>query len=759
MANIKKLISLILSITVCMALFAGAVYADTSSIDIDEMAAALNRLNILQGSNGDYMLYDNLQRAQAVALIIRMLGKENYVKEHAGELKNTIYPDVPESAWFAPYVGYSTKTNIVGGNLDGTFTPLKNVTEKEFLKMVLCALGYEYGEDFNWSSVYQMAYEVGIVTDESYSERTDDDTDYLRSQAIEVLYRALNTYKKGTQTKMILTLVEEGAFTSEEVAASDILFDNTATQIVSVTSIAPNMIEVVLNEDIQDVDADDISIYSSSDNEDTLEVKSVDFDGNSIQIITSAQTSGESYTIDIESVEDAEGNISGRLSAKFKGYVSAEIKSDFFRISKVEQISGNIIHVYFTHPVNTNSESPVYYELLKDDDVYLSGSAQNMTVKKMQSDDNAVSIFLNNSGFKAGEVYTLRVSGKLTSNYGVRLGDGDGDSYNFVISKTEPEQLKISSVQAWTSDSVKVQFNHEIDPVWAGKKLNYTVIDSDNDEINVTNAVISSSGNYSGREVMLSLKGTLDRDEEYKLRIEYIPDIYKQSKIENVTVNFSGKYPTSKKLALAGVKSEYNNYILLTFNKALDLDDASDTSNYAVKGVSDTSYSAIPVKAYYSEKNGKYTVKLFLPAEKKLTRMKRYTVYAYSLMDSLGNTSTGTLQTNFTAGGEFTGQWIDDAVTISKDAVKVTFKTELAFDPTNLSTFNYRLEYEENGSKYSIVPIGVTYVDVNTLVLRFDELDTEKTYKLLFDSLTDYSGEYTVKGTDVSAPVEVRWGK
>lgn len=759
MANIKKLLSLILSIAICIALFAGAVYAETSDVDIDEMAAALNRLNILQGNNGDYLLYDNLQRSQAVAFIIRMLGKEDYVKEHAEELRSTTYPDVSEDSWYAPYVGYSTKNNIVGGYLDGTFLPSEYTTEKAFLKMALCALDYEYGVDFNWSNVYQKAYEVGIVTDLSYSGRTDDDTDYLRSQAIEVLYRTLNTYKKGTQTKMILALVEEGAFTSEEVAASDILSDDIITKIESVTAISINMVDVVFNENINDVKVEDISIYAESDEDMKLTVQSVDFSENSIQIITSAQTSSEAYIIDFESVEDAEGNISGRLSATFEGYVSAEVKSDFFKISKVEQSSGNIIHVYFTHPVNVNSESAIYYELLRNGAVFLSGSAQNMTVKRMQSVDNAVSIFLSNSDFEVGDVYTLQVSGKLTSVYGVRLGDGKGDSYDFVVSQTEPEQLKISSIQAWTSDSVKIQFNHEIDPVWAGKKLNYTVIDPNSDEIDVTNAVVSTSGKYSGREVMLSLKGTLLKGEDYNLRIEYIPDIYKQSTIENMTVKFSGTYPANKKLALADVKSEYNNCVLLTFNKALDPDDATDISNYAFKGVSDTSYSAKPVKAYYSEKGGKYTVKLYLPSDKKLTRMKRYTVYAYNLMDSLGNAGTGTLQDNFTGGDEATKQWIDDTVTISKDAVKVSFITEIAFDPTNLNASNYRLEYEENGGIYSIAPIGVTYVDVNTLVLRFDELDADITYRLLFDSITDYSGEYTVKGNEVTKPVEVRWGK
>lgn len=760
MANMKKLLSIILSWAVCMALFTGVVSAESSTVDIDEMAAALNRLNILQGDNGSYLLYDNLERAQATALIIRMLGKENYVKENADELRPTKYPDVPEGSWYAPYVGYSTIHNIVAGDLEGNFTPLKDTTEKAFLKMALCALDYEYNVDFDWTNVYQKAYEVGVVTDLSYSTRTEDDNDYLRSQAIEVLYKALNTCKKGTETKMVLSLVKDGVFTSEEVAASDILSDDKKTGIDSVEATAPNIVEVMFNENILDVKKDDISIYAESDDEDNaLEVRSIDFGENSIKIVTAIQTPEESYIIDIKSVEDTEGNMSDKVSATFEGYESREIRSDYFKVGRVEQISGNILHVYFTHPVNTNSETPIYYELLENGSLLLTGSTQNMMVKKLQAEDNAVSIYIDNISFKEGEVYTLRVSGKLTSSYGVRLGEGEGEAYDFIVTETERDQLEVSSVKAWTNNSVRIVFNHEIDTVWAEKKLNYTVYDDEMDEIEVTNAVVSSSGSYSGREVLLSLSKSLDRDEYYELKIEYIPDLYKRSEIENEMMEFSGKYSADKKLALSEAESLNSNSVLLTFNKALDPIDALDIKNYLVKGVNLTSYNVEPIKVYYSEQGEKYTVKLFLPSKKPLSSAKRYTAYAYRLMDALGNTETGTLQSNFTGGKDDSKQWISDAVTISKDAVKVTFTTEMAFNPTNLSVSNYALEYEENGGIYRMVPMGVTYVDETTLVLRFDELDEDNTYRLRFNSLIDYSEEYVLKDSDITEPVEVEWGE
>lgn len=762
MANIKKLISIILSIAVVMVLFAGTASADNSNVDIEQMAAALNRLNILQGSGGDYMLYENLQRSQGVAFIIRMLGKEDYVKEHAEELKSTPYPDVAESAWYASYVGYSTEHNIVGGYLDGTFLPSEYTTEKAFLKMALCALGYEYSVDFDWTNVYKKAYEVGIVTDTSYSERIEDDTDYLRIQAIQVIYRALNTYKKGTQTKMIMTLVDEGLFTRDEVVNSEILSDDIVMSISSVTALSPTIVEVEMNEGIQSVSEEDISIiYDASDVDRVLEIKSLEINDVFLRITTESKMSDDLYIIEIENVEDLAGNISGRMSATFKGFTTKEIKSDFFKISKVEQVSANILHVYFTHPVNASSEIPNYYEIFKEDAFLLAGTAQNMTVKKLQSEDNVVSIYLNDSSFEQGGFYTIQVSGKLMSGYGVRLNEGYGDSYDFVITESGAEPLKISTAHAWSSDSVRIVFNREVDPGWAGKRLNYSVYDSDGDEITVTNVTASTGGKLSGREVLLNLSGTLSAKEDYELHIDYIPDLYKQSAIENLEVQFSGSYSTSKALSLTSATSTYNNSVLLTFNNALDLTEALDIDNYRIEGASSSKdpYRADPVKVRYLEADKKYTVRLYMDTDDAFIRSKKYTVNIYNMLDSLGNPGKSPIKGSFTGGRVLTEEWISDAVTVSKDSVKVTFETEIAFVPENLNVSNYMLEYEKDGMVYKMAPIGLTYVDANTLVLRFDELDSERTYKLGFIELVEYSGEYTMKGTAESAKAEVRWGK
>ena len=753
----KKLLCFISSIVIAFTALTGTAFCEASDVSINDMASTLNMLNILQGSNGNYLLDQKVDRAQATALIIRMLGKENYVKQNADELMHTKYTDVTSTAWYAPYAGYGTQSNIIVGKPDGTFAPAEYITEKAFLKMALCALGYEYITDFDWTNVYAKAYEAGIVTDPSYSTKTVDNTNYLRADAVAVIYRSLNTFKKGTDIKLVFNLVDEEVFTQQELVRSGIFGEDEPTEIKKIDVLAPNKINVELNEEIQDPSIEDIKIYEADNKDNILKVVSFDFENNYIQVVTDGQLPEEEYNIEIDNIVDLVGNITGGLSGKFTGYVTKEIKSDFFRISKVEQVSPSIVHVYFTHPVNANSELPKYYELLKNDTVYVSGSAQNLTVKKLQSADNAVSVSLINRSLEQGSVYTLRVSGKLPSGYGVMLGEGSGDTRDFTAIMSQPKQLEVLAAQAWTSDSVRIVFNREVDPAWAGKKLNYTIYDPDGDEVTVTNAVVSTNGDFSGREVFLSVAFSLNKGYKYSLEISYIPDIYKQTVIENKKIQFSGSYPTNKVLSLEKVSSQYSNSVLLTFNKSLDAAAAQDTQKYLISG-DNTSYSERPIKAYYSEQEGNYTVKLFLAADDNLVKSKRYQIVVSNMKDALGNT-VGYLDKTFTGGGENTDSWIKEAVTVSKDAIKLSFNVEIAFEPDNMSSSNYFLSYEENGENIKTMPIEVTYVDARTLVLRFDDLDKSKKYVLGFDSVTDYSGQYKRSSIDEKTRILVNWGE
>lgn len=128
----KRVLCAIVTVVFCFTLLNTAVVADSSDVDIYEMADALNKLHILQGDGGDYRLDDNLERAQATALIIRMLGKEDHVKQNADQYRNTKFADVPANEWYAPYVGYGTEHGIIGGVTSTSFEPRKKPPRRHF---------------------------------------------------------------------------------------------------------------------------------------------------------------------------------------------------------------------------------------------------------------------------------------------------------------------------------------------------------------------------------------------------------------------------------------------------------------------------------------------------------------------------------------------------------------------------------------------------------------------------------------------------
>lgn len=775
MKMMKKAVSVILSATICVTLFAGASAAGSTidasnpaafaltdgttntTTDLNKMAAALNKLNILQGENGDFKLGSQVKRSEAIALIIRMLGKENYVKQNAILFKTTRFTDVPQSQWYAPYIGYGTQNNILSGKTLSTFVPDEYTSEKQFLKMALCALGYIENTDFDWSNIYQKAYSVGIVTDPSYASKTLDNMFYLRSEAVKVIYRSLNTPKKGGQKKLANLLVDEGAFTGAIISASGILGDDLPTSIEKVTSTAIDSIEVDLNENIQSVNSADITIYDTAASTNLLSVKSLAFRDDKIQIITAGQISGRQYTVNISNVIDINGSMSGRLTGSFAGFVQQQVSSDFFKLRKVEQASSNVINVYFTQPVNDNSESPAYFEITKNGSTYLTGSTQNFSVKKLQTANDAVSIMLKSTTLSQGEVYGVKVSGRLSSSYGAKLGEGAGGSMTFVTTAGQTSQLEVAAVQAWTSKSVKIIFSREVDPVWAGKRLNYMVFDANNNEIDVTKATVSDNG----REVMLTLDGTLEKAKLYEVQMDTIPDIYGQSSIEGKSYKFSGTYPDNINLSLSQASSAFNNSVTLVFNKAIDATSASDATNYYIQGVSDSNFYAIPVKAYFDAQGSQNTVKLFLPSERSFKNGERYCVYVTGLKDVTGLTSYDSLRAEFYgSGNSVVKPQITDALTVARDTIKLSFNVEIAYDLNNISQNNYSLEYTENGETIKMIPIGVNYIDAKTIILKFnDELDQTKSYQIKFNTITDYSGLYPRTVSDGGNSYAVRWGK
>lgn len=99
----------------------------------------LSRVGVIRGDeNGNANIYNNVTRAQAVAMVMRFIGLENSKMEYL-KLR---FQDVKEDDWFYTVVMNAFNCGIVKGDSERTFSPDRDVTREEITVMIARALQY-----------------------------------------------------------------------------------------------------------------------------------------------------------------------------------------------------------------------------------------------------------------------------------------------------------------------------------------------------------------------------------------------------------------------------------------------------------------------------------------------------------------------------------------------------------------------------------------------------------------------------------------
>ena len=131
----KKILCLLLSLTMVLTMFAVPAFATETESAVEVLSA----LNILEGrGNGDFALNSKVTRAEMAAIICRAKNAEN------NAIATTDFSDVAADHWAAGYIGWAAAEKIVNGRGNGTFDPDADVTINEAIKMIICAMGYEW---------------------------------------------------------------------------------------------------------------------------------------------------------------------------------------------------------------------------------------------------------------------------------------------------------------------------------------------------------------------------------------------------------------------------------------------------------------------------------------------------------------------------------------------------------------------------------------------------------------------------------------
>lgn len=165
-------------------------------------SSRLGQLGLMKGTGNGFDLLRAPTRAEALTMLIRLLGHE---EEALLSYLPHPFADVPK--WASPYVGYAYYHGITKGVSESRFDPHSPVTAAEYLTFVLRALGYESGEggDFAWDAPYALAHTVGIMP------AGVNTREFLRADMAVVSYAALSANLKYTTSTLAHRLVHRRA--------------------------------------------------------------------------------------------------------------------------------------------------------------------------------------------------------------------------------------------------------------------------------------------------------------------------------------------------------------------------------------------------------------------------------------------------------------------------------------------------------------------------------------------------------------------
>ncbi len=108
----------------------------------------LSRVGVIKGNDkGEANIYDNVTRAEAVAMVMRFVGLEElawyYVDDiSSGYTQTETFEDVSTKDWFYYVVNYARDCGIIKGDTETTFSPNRDVTREEITVMISRALEF-----------------------------------------------------------------------------------------------------------------------------------------------------------------------------------------------------------------------------------------------------------------------------------------------------------------------------------------------------------------------------------------------------------------------------------------------------------------------------------------------------------------------------------------------------------------------------------------------------------------------------------------
>ena len=195
MKRVRHIISIFLLLTFFMSI---TVFAYESVVPEAEFLYAVG---LLRGSEEGLTLNQDMTRAQAAVMVVRLMGAQDLAISTNAQHPFTDVPD-----WASPYVGYLYTKGITAGLGEGIYGSNETITRTQFMTFLLRTMGYDdKSGDFYWATSLSTAANLGIVDSGTQETGTFD-----RGLMSEDVYHAIMTPMKGTTNTLFLDLEERG---------------------------------------------------------------------------------------------------------------------------------------------------------------------------------------------------------------------------------------------------------------------------------------------------------------------------------------------------------------------------------------------------------------------------------------------------------------------------------------------------------------------------------------------------------------------
>ena len=190
---------ILFSFILLLALLLSLAVPVCASSETETAAQELFALGLFKGvgvrddGTPDFALEKSPTRNEAVVTVIRLLGKEAEAQRTVSE---TPFTDLVP--WAKAYIAYAYNAKLVQGVSADRFGGDALITEAQFLTILLRAMHYESGADFDWQTPRTLTDPIGITRGSPAEE-----TVFTRGDMALLSRNALRAHLKGTTTTLL----------------------------------------------------------------------------------------------------------------------------------------------------------------------------------------------------------------------------------------------------------------------------------------------------------------------------------------------------------------------------------------------------------------------------------------------------------------------------------------------------------------------------------------------------------------------------